>query len=71
MEGYYSAHTAKCWACTARESEAADQHGKGVLIGVVDDSYTDGYEPRSPGRPQQPDHGKREPEERHQPPDGR
>lgn len=55
MEGYYTPVTVKCWACAAREAEASDQKGRGVLIGVVDESYTEGYEPRLPGVPQQSD----------------
>jgi hypothetical protein len=47
MEGYYAPVTVTCQACAARDRESADQHGKGVLVGVVDESYAEGYEPRS------------------------
>lgn len=59
MEGYYVASTTRCWACAARETQAADQQGHGVLVGVVDESYLEGYEPRLPlaGVEQAPGHG--------------
>lgn len=70
MEGYYVAVTRTCQACAAREVEAADQHGNGVMVGVVDESYAQGYEPRSvvpanqAGAPRdQPDQGEHDAQE--------
>jgi hypothetical protein len=48
MEGYYTPVKIRCEACAVREREAGEQHGHGVLIGVVDESYHEGYEPRLP-----------------------
>lgn len=59
MEGYYSPVKIRCEACAVREREAGEQHGHGVLIGVVDESYVEGYEPRSSvpaGQPGAPHH---------------
>jgi len=46
MEGYYTAFHRTCQACAAREVESADQHGHGLMVGVIDESYAEGYEPR-------------------------
>lgn len=47
MEGYYAPVTVRCEACAVREREAGEKHGQGVLIGVVDEAYSEGYEPRA------------------------
>lgn len=46
MEGYYVPNVVTCQACATREREGAEKHAKGTLIGVRDESYAEGYEPR-------------------------
>ena len=71
MEGWYTPVTTKCWACAAREAEAEAAAGQGVIVGVVDESYAKGYEPRSTRGPQESNHEQGQAQERDQPPDGR